>query len=46
MTRKLCDKGLELNDKDKKLKYLCKKCNLSATKEKYCCKPVRLKKTA
>ncbi len=46
MGKKLCKYGVELNKKDKKLKYMCKKCGLPTTREEYCCKPVKLKKSA
>jgi hypothetical protein len=46
MSKKLCNKGVEINKKDKRLKYLCQKCNMKSTTEKYCCKPVKLKNSA
>ncbi len=46
MSKKLCKEGVELNRKDKKLKYECKKCGLKSYKEDYCCKPHKIKKAA
>jgi len=46
MGKKLCKYGVDLNKKGKKLKYQCKKCGLSTTKEEFCCKPAKLKKSA
>jgi hypothetical protein len=46
MGKKLCQNGEELKPDDKKLKYLCKKCNRTSAKENRCCRPVKLKKTA
>ncbi len=46
MGKKLCKYGEDLNQKGKKFKYVCKKCGLSSTKEEYCCKPKRMKKSA
>lgn len=46
MSKKLCNTGLSLNKSNLKLKYKCKKCDFRATKEKFCCKPVKLKKSA
>lgn len=46
MGKKLCEFGEELNPKDKKLKYFCRKCELRSAKEKHCCKPEKLRKTA
>lgn len=46
MSKKLCKYGVELNSGDLKLKYYCKKCGATSSKEKYCCKPLKLKKSA
>lgn len=46
MSKKLCNYGIEINPEKGKSKYKCKKCGLYSSKEKYCCKPVKLKKSA
>jgi len=46
MSKTLCKEGESLNKKDKKLKFECKKCGRKAHKERFCCKPVKIKKAA
>lgn len=46
MSKKLCKEYSELEAKGqlKKNKYRCNKCKLEAPKEKWCCKPKKLKR--
>ncbi len=46
MSKKLCKQGLRLNKEGKKIKFECEKCGLFTTKEKFCCDPIKLKKSA
>jgi len=46
MAKKLCKDGQNIIKKDKKIKYSCKKCGMQSNKEKHCCKPQKLKKSA
>lgn len=43
MSKSLCKTGEKKKEKDgKKLKYVCKKCDRKAFKEKHLCKPAKL----
>jgi hypothetical protein len=46
MGKKLCKEGEELEEKlqDRKMKYLCTKCEKPSPKEKWCCKPRKIKR--
>jgi hypothetical protein len=46
MAKKLCKKDIEIVNIEKKPKYYCKKCGLKSVKEKHCCNPKKLKKSA
>lgn len=45
MSKKLCSDGavLEVKMQGKKMMYLCKKCDEESPKEKWCCKPRKIK---
>jgi hypothetical protein len=46
MSKKLCRdwEVLDEKSKDKKIKYLCGKCEKESPKEKWCCKPKKIKR--
>ncbi len=45
MSKKLCRESDLLDDKihDRKMKYLCTKCDKESPKEKWCCKAKKIK---
>jgi hypothetical protein len=45
MSKKLCreEDGLDEKIYGKKMQYLCKKCEKESPKEKWCCKPRKIK---
>jgi len=46
MSKKLCTDGDVLEEKmrDRKMIYLCKKCDQPSPKDKWCCKPRKIKR--
>jgi len=46
MSKKLCKEKSDSDNKEKKLKYECKKCGQKSHKEDNCCKPVKIIKAA
>jgi hypothetical protein len=46
MSKKLCRESdrLEYKISDRKMKYLCTKCDKESPKEKWCCKPRKIKR--
>ncbi len=45
MSKKLCNEedGLDVKILDRKMKYRCTKCDNKSPKEKWCCKPKKIK---
>lgn len=46
MSKKLCKESDALEEKiaDRKMKYVCAKCEGQSPKEKWCCKPRKIKR--